>query len=232
MLFRSCTGATVGSIFGIMHGIEAIPQKWITPIGRKIKTACLNLGELGYFGNQLPQTVDAMTARTERIARQVLLRHVPQLEISADQPTDLSGYSLDSLRCADWQRAAFYSSLNGPVCRFDFFNVAVDYGEDGALIRDRTPKQVRLRIENSYKTQATLNVRWYTPDGWRVSPAREGCVFSFPGHLGGPVILDFQLESDRVGQGLNRCVVELTADGRPTVMLVPVVLQNANLMPK
>ena len=76
-----CTGATVGSIFGILHGITAIPEKWITPIGRKIKTACLNLGELGYFGNQLPQDVDDMTRRTERIARQVTLRYSPQVEL-------------------------------------------------------------------------------------------------------------------------------------------------------
>ena len=69
-----CTGATVGAIFGILHGIDAIPPAWISPIGRTIKTACLNLGELGYFGNQLPHDVDAMTARTEHIARQVLLR--------------------------------------------------------------------------------------------------------------------------------------------------------------
>jgi hypothetical protein len=53
-----CTGATVGSLFGIMHGIETIPEKWITPIGRKLNPACLNLGELGYFGDQLPATVD------------------------------------------------------------------------------------------------------------------------------------------------------------------------------
>jgi hypothetical protein len=29
-----CTGATAGAMFGIIHGIDAIPQKWIEPIGR------------------------------------------------------------------------------------------------------------------------------------------------------------------------------------------------------
>ncbi len=41
-----CTGATAGSIFGIMHGAKAIPQKWIDPIGRGIKTIAINCGDL------------------------------------------------------------------------------------------------------------------------------------------------------------------------------------------
>ncbi len=48
-----CTAATAGSIWGIIHGAEAILQKWIDPIGRGIKTVCLNLGELGTFGDQV-----------------------------------------------------------------------------------------------------------------------------------------------------------------------------------
>jgi ADP-ribosylglycohydrolase len=32
-----CTGATVGSILGIMHGADKIPQKWIEPVGMGIK---------------------------------------------------------------------------------------------------------------------------------------------------------------------------------------------------
>ncbi len=60
-----CTAATVGSIFGIIHGIENIPKKWIKPIGRKIKTACLNLGELGFYGDQLPSDIDNLADRTE-----------------------------------------------------------------------------------------------------------------------------------------------------------------------
>ena len=34
---------------------------------------------------------------------------------------------------------------------------------------------------------------------------------------------------DRVARSMTRAVVELTAEGRPTVMLVPVTLQNGNL---
>ena len=222
-----CTGATAGSIFGIMHGIEAIPQRWIAPIGRAIKTICLNRGDLA---GQLPATVDAMTERTERMARQVLARHARHITL-ADAPTDLSDVKPQDLRAGEL-RQRLADGLDGPTYRFDFFDVAVDYGPDGAIIRDGLPKTIRLRIANTYKTQATLNVKWYAPDGaWRIAPTPEGVVFSFPRHLGKPDDLEFQLQVDRVPRNTNRLVVEITCDGRPTVMLVPIVLQNGNLLP-
>ena len=222
-----CTGATLGSILGILHGIEAIPEKWIKPIGRKIKTACLNLGELGYFGNQLPADVDDMAHRTEKIARQILLRYHLPIELAEDKATDLSGVSLPSL-LADAEIARLYENLHGPLYHFDFFDIGVDYGA-GPLLRDHTPKTIRLRIYNTYKVQANLNVRWYAPQDWQVRPAAEGSVFSLPAHLGEPVELEYQIETEHVARTINRAVIEFTLDGRPTVMLVPVILHSGNL---
>ena len=53
------------------------PSSGSTPIGRTIKTACLNLGELGHFGAQLPQTVDELTERTLLVARQMAWQRQP-----------------------------------------------------------------------------------------------------------------------------------------------------------
>ena len=223
-----CTGATLGALYGILHGIDAIPERWIAPIGQKIKTACLNLGELGYFGNQLPQDIQDMTRRTAHVAHQVLLRHNAKVQLAEGQPTDLTGLRPADL-LPDAQITRLLANLGGPLYKFDFFDVAVDY-EGSPLIADGVPATVRLRIYNTYKIQATLNVRWYTPDGWQVSPAREGMVFSLPEHMGGPHELVFQVQAGHVDRNINRAAVELTVDGRPTVMLVPVVLHNASLM--
>ena len=231
-----CTGATVGSIFGLMHGAEAIPQKWIEPIGRKIKTACLNLGELGFFGNQLPADVDDLTRRTEVVTRQVLARHnvtarqswghVPSLEL-ADGANDFSDLRADMLR-GESVVESLYENLGCPVYRFDSFDVAVDY-EDEPFISSGVAKTVRLRIRNTYKVQANLNVRWYAPEGWSITPAPSMTVFSTHGWLSPkPAVLEFHIEAGVVDQPMNRLAVEITSDGRPTVMLVPVTLINGN----
>jgi len=221
-----CTAATAGSVWGIIHGAEAIPRKWIDPIGRGIRTVVLNLGELGYFGNQLPQTVDELADRTVRLADQVLLRH-NAVHWSSPGPTDLTDLNPDALKRGD-HGAYLYGSPNGPRFDFDFFTVCLDYG-DAPTIRNGEPKAIHVTIHNDYKVQANLSLHWYLPEGWQVAPSADGFALSFPTHLGEPLALEYVLTADHVTRSLNRAVLEVTIEGRPTVMLVPIMLLNGNV---
>jgi ADP-ribosylglycohydrolase len=219
-----CTAATVGSIFGIIHGIDGIPENWIAPIGRGIKTMCLNKGEL--YGNLIASTVDELTDRTIRIAKEWQLRRCPGLKI-ADEATDLVGLNAGSLM-AGGMTEELYFNLNGPVYRFPEFTIGVDYGEEGPIVRDDTARTVRLNIRNTYKTQAQLLVKWYPADGWKVTPP-TGTLLSLPKDIGKPVSAEFVVEAEVVRDPLTRMVVELTIPGRTTCMLVPITLLNGNL---
>ncbi len=221
-----CTAATAGSVWGILHGATAIPQKWIAPIGRGIKTICVNLGEIG---RQMPPDVDNLTARTERLARRLLLQHGAEHLYSAE-PTDLADLDPEALKAADHGQG-IKELMTGPRFDFDFFSVHADYGAEGPLIRDGQPKTVRITIRNTYKIQANLSLRWYLPEGWRVSPAAEGYVLSLPRHLGSPIQIDYAFTAERLVRSTSRAVLEITIEGRPTVMLVPLTLLNANVMP-
>lgn len=224
------TAATVGSIFGIMHGIDAIPQRWIAPIGRSIKTLCLNMGDLSAIA-VVPPDVDKLTDRTERVAQRVLQHHRLPVEI-ADLATDLSELRSDSLQAGPLA-ATLYENLGGPVFRFDFFEVGVDYGGD-PTIRDGVPRDLRLRIRNTYSLrksdtysiQANLNIRWLAPEGWRILPGRMAQCCSW--RILGDAVAAFTLQADRVENQTTRLAVEITMEGRPGVMLVPVTLLNGN----
>ena len=65
----------------------------------------------------------------------------------------------------------------------------------------------------------------------KVSPAPVGAVQVLPGHLAGPRVIAFTLLAERVDVPLARLVVELTSEGRPTAMLVPITLLNGDLLP-
>ena len=229
-----CTGATVGSIFGILHGAKAIPQKWIDPIGCSIKTACLNLGELGYFGDQLPQTLDELTDRTERIAMQVLLRNsICNMWITENELTDLSNLNENTLFAKETDFSAD-NNMKGPTFRFPFFMVNVDYGNQ-PLIRDNEPKKIRLTIYNTYKVQANIFLQWYLPNNWKVLPAKTGLVMSMPtkpNKLGKEISLEFVLQTNHVDSSINRCVLQLTIEGRPMAMLIPITLMSGNILPE
>ncbi len=221
-----CTGATAGALFGIIYGIEAIPEKWIAPIGRGIKVGCLNFGELGYYGDQLPQNVDELTARTVEVAKTATRAHNLPLQLT-DGETDLIEYSIDRF-FAGGNLQTLYA--NGPVYKFDFFEVEVDYGE-GAWAKNGEEKTVKLQIRNTYKAQAVLNLQVYAPDGWQVAPSKGGVVMSLPSHLSGPVNVEFRLRCEQIEKPLSRFVVEITSEGRQLAMLIPIVLQNRNWRP-
>jgi ADP-ribosylglycohydrolase len=222
-----CTAATAGAIFGILHGAGGIPQNWIAPIGRAIKTETLNLGELGH-GRRLPQTVDEMTDRTERMAQQVLLRE-RRITLSDASPSDLSGVKPDALKSGD-HGSSLAEVLNGPRFAFDFFTVCVDYG-DAPVVRSGEPKTVRVTIHNTYKVQANLSLHWHLPEGWRVLPAADGFAMSLPFNANRTMTLEFQMVADRVVRAMNRAVFEITIEGRPTAMLIPITLLNGNVAP-
>jgi len=225
-----CTAATVGAIFGIMNGIDAIPGKWIEPIGRKVKTVCLNIGELGYFGDQLPQDIDDLTDRIERIAKQIIWKYDLPVEIlkdkiSKDKPVDISGLKEYSL-LAGTGDISIYKNLDGPIYRFDFFDVMLNF-IDGPVIKGGGSKKIKMTIENKYKIQEFINIQWYTNDNWEVRPYKTGKIY-----LGRSIwpdcikSIEFELFTEKVKYKINRFVIELTIDGRHTVMLVPVVLLN------
>jgi ADP-ribosylglycohydrolase len=223
-----CTAATAGSIWGILHGARAVPQKWIDPIGRGIKTVCLNLCELGHFGSLVPATVDELTDRTAAIAAKLLTQH-RALHLCSSDVTDLSDVKWESLKSRDEGRG-IWGGFSGPRYDFDFFSVHVDYGDGGPVIRDGQPKRLRVTIRNTYKTQANLTLHWYLPAGWSVSPSADGYALSMPHALGKPVTLDYALLAPQVSSATSRAVLEITIAGRATVMLVPVMLLNGNLM--
>ncbi len=218
-----CTGATAGSVWGILHGAGAIPEKWIKPIGRGIRTIVLNLGDLS-SGFELPGTVDELADRTIRIGRQVCLRN-NELELAENQPSDVSDANAGRL-AADDAGESVWRWKKGPRFDFEGFSFLWDYGEEGPLIRPNIPKKVRITIFNTSRIQANLSLRWYLPEGWQILPGRDCYALSFPGFLGEPETLEFDILASRLDYSTHRGVLEVTLSGRPTVMLMPLVLLN------
>ncbi len=248
-----CTAATAGSVLGIIYGYDSIPEKWIKPIGHGIKTVTLNsadlcsedhpggIGYLGPFGTIIPSTIDNLTDRTVQAAHRAALHNGIPLVFDTDKLTNLSDIPAKSLHAGLFGKK-LYENIGGPVFRFDFFDVAVDYESDPRVYTGK-PKQIKLKITNKYRTQAHIRLRWYTPDGqsfssdlgkekqqWDIRPARVGNVFLNTGVPGeDKKTLSFTLTPEFLTSESQRFSVELTVDGRSTVMLVPIHLINGDL---
>jgi ADP-ribosylglycohydrolase len=225
-----CTGATAGSIFGIMRGIDAIPRKWIDPIGRSIKTITLDLGDLA---GQVAKDVDDLSARTEGVARQVLLENRRAGVRFSDTagPGEKAGKIDPASLMAKDSGAFLFGSLSGPRYRFLFFEATLDYGDE-PVIKDGVEKRIRLSISNTYRIQANMTIEWLAPETWRVTPSRRGSALVMPPWFGpdSKTVVDFGVTIDAVPSTINRASIQITIEGRPTVMAVPVTLLNGNLL--
>lgn len=229
-----CTAATAGSIFGIMNGIDAIDQKWIDPIGNKINTITLNIGDFAYtdedsgIATRVPSDVDELTQRTEAIAKQMIMVKKLDVVIDSQSKTDLT--ALDQAKLYGGAiKDELYDDMLSTIHKFDFFDVAVNYGTTPA-IKCGEIREVKLTISNKYGVQANVKVKCYQPDGIIVTPA-EGCCFVNYGGTGqDKKEIVFEILAEKLVAGINRLVVELTIDGRATVMLVPIALLNGNMM--
>lgn len=223
------TAATCGSILGIINGIDAIPEKWKKPIGRKIKTAVLNLGELGLYGDQLPANIDELTLRVEKKVQQIILRYNLPIEISETDDTNLHGLNEKDL-IANEESKSIYKNLNGPIYRFDFFDVMINY-EDSPYIKNNIGKKIKITIENKYKIQEIINICWYLPNNWNIEPSKDGRIFIKSKYMGpNKEEIEFVIGTEKVIRNINRCAVELTLEGRQIIMLIPIILLNGNII--
>lgn len=59
-----CTCATLGALWGIIYGMDGIPQKWIDPIGEEIKVGCV---DLTHDGTLIPKTISELTKRVANL---------------------------------------------------------------------------------------------------------------------------------------------------------------------
>jgi hypothetical protein len=104
----------------------------------------------------------------------------------------------------------------------------VDYGDE-PTIKPGQPKTIKFTIVNTYKAQANLGLHWYLPAGWEVSPGADAYALSLAAWYEKNVTMEFQLKTPVVTQPTSRAVLEITIQGRPTVMLVPIVLINGTI---
>jgi ADP-ribosylglycohydrolase len=210
-----CTAATLGSILGIIGGFDSIPNEWIKPIGKNIKTLTLDVGDLmgAISGN-----IDDLSKRTERIAKIALLTFRPDIELSETKDTCITDEDKKSLMSNDAGKA-ITSNPNGPIYKFNECDFELDYSP---FIRTGESTKLTLKIKTNGKAkhQTILNIKWYNDNEvFTISPSMFQSVF-----VGDPKPLEYKITAEGAVPAVSRFVIEVTVSGRHTVMLIPIIL--------
>lgn len=226
-----CTAGTLGAILGIIHGYKGIPEKWLEPIGRSIKTISINLGDGGV---KIPKTVDELTERVIKLTPLFLgsdfcdtVNSVNGYSIKTAEPSLLYNHPVRINSYTDYR---FLDELMLQPFkvkhRFTLFDVVVDYYEE-PYIQESVAKKIKLYIENNMRIQQWLQIKWYLPDGWQITPSKEVSLSleQYHGNIGKAEI---EFEITPVGLNCARydLVVEIRPNGRHSKGLIPIVLLN------
>jgi len=224
-----CTAGTLGSILGIIGGLESIDKKWTEPLGGKIKTLCINYADQGLI---VPKTIDEMVDRILKLTPVFLGGDL------CDFVNAKEGYTIDMLDAENlynrptlvnaWESRIFEDILKrSPFIvknSFTIFDTYLDYNEE-PFIADGSPKNFKLVIENSIFIQQWLNIQWHLPEGWEITPAISVCASLEQFHCNiGRTEFNFRITPKELKQSRYDLILEISSVGHHTKGLIPVVL--------
>ena len=234
-----CTGATVGATLGILHGMAGIPSDWKEHLGDEIVTISIARGNVA---RHLPGSCTALTERVVAVAPSVLFanRQFGSIKISECAKTDVPDNFIDVLFEGAREANAEFSRLKPFTNHFESipFNVDVTLPK-GADIEPNGSLPVTVEMINNihhwnssrFRTEhengpVNLSLRWILPEGMTVEGGKRA-IFLDSGspHAPSPnAVVHFTVKAGESVEAVNRLVLEIVADGRPTAVYVPVVL--------
>lgn len=179
-----CTGATLGAIMGIVHGAEAIPEKWKDPVSGGISVGW------GIVGLDYPTDLDELTRQTLAMTREVLAAKAPQVRI-VNQPTSVA-CDVDALKAPALMREVEAADPMTAIYDLGPLALHVSYGDSPTIGYDQ-PASVTLTLRNRSAVAVTGSVSVQAPHGWQVE---GGGAFAL-GRFGATEAFDCSFSAER-----------------------------------
>jgi hypothetical protein len=220
-----CTAATVGATMGILGGSAAIPEDWKQHIGDEIVTISINKGNVG---RRVPTTCTELSERVIRQTPHVLFANDAPVELVAG-PDSIPENVVQVFK-SNLDYAAILDTVTPNTTVFESaMMTAIVTLEDGPDIVPMGEKSVHIKIKNNRNVYDNalynLELRWWLPEGFSVEGCRRSVLLPhFNSHQKASCDLDLTIKAGERVEASNRCVLEVTAKGRPTALYVPILL--------
>lgn len=236
-----CTAATVGSIFGIMHGTKGIPQDWATHVGDRIVTCCINLGTAWEVIDSCKQLTDRVTKLAPVVLYEMRAAFATELTWTTEQ-TEVTQAETDKFLLPYGQSeesealAVSVLSLKNPntiVKRCSTVTALVTV-HGGAYITAGEQKRLSVSFQNNIKAFGNqphnVNVQFVLPDGWTASnddfDVYVPTWMSLTENTCHSVPTEIVLTAPEKIAAHNRILMIVSEHGRAHVEVVSVVLLN------
>ena len=228
-----CTAATVGAILGSMGGTAALPEDWCAHIGDSIVTVAINAA----LFQSRPKTCTKLAERIIRQMPAMYLAHNRNIATDAegrryitapDDAADEGGIFRRNVKyiCADIAARKPYSAEYrfGPV-------TAIVRTVGAPEIRPLGEVEVEITFRNEFMAYGNcphgLHLSWLLPEGFEVKSEDIGRLYLPHRNSHTPkaeVTYRAHIIAPAAVPPVNRAVLEVEIEGRPTVGYLPITL--------
>lgn len=158
-----CTGATLGSLLGILGGTQSIPEEWSKPIGDAIVLHPYTRGL------NAPRTVGELTERTVEVGRKLLEARSDVAQIG--ETTHLPENLLSLLFRNERALLALRRDPQSAIVHTKGFDLTLHYHGEPVL-RPGIEKTIGISVtRNDEPVPASVTIR--VPSGWKAHPLGE-----------------------------------------------------------
>jgi ADP-ribosylglycohydrolase len=210
-----CTGATLGSILGIIHGTAIIPDKWKIPIGDGIKTIAIS-------GFEAPATLQDLTDKTVAMQKKVAEFYKSSLVITSGKTSIADQEGLLAIDKNElsliWNRSPYEITRNT-----DDLTFICDYN-GGPEMQNGESKILKLSIGNKTNKEKLISLALKNvPAGYSVNGMPDGLIKISP-HAKYDVALSFNAspEADNA-----KFIAEITDAGNTLEMQLGIIKLKA-----
>ncbi|HON72035.1 MAG TPA: ADP-ribosylglycohydrolase family protein, partial [bacterium] len=202
-----CTGATLGSILGIILGKEGLPGKWIEPLSDKIAT---NASWGGIKNVREPKDLDELTRRVCRIGKKIMALH---------------GEESDSFNPEEETKKLWYI----PPTRIDYdlktVVISLDYIDNPAIQFEKA-KVFNLILKNPHPETIEAKISCRFPEGWDINPEDKKIIIQPDEEITIPYTVS--VRDIKILGTSNRGSISISVKERPQIPDIPVVYTGSN----
>lgn len=225
-----CTAATLGSVMGIIMGADALPEKWLKPLGEEIQVGFVSQAH----GLNIPKTVSELTVRVVNLMPTFLgedfslsASPAPKLTLNENEALFDFSHMKGVLKTQSFREFLQYRA-GGIHTETPLFDVtAVPVG--GINIFEGEEKKFVLRFDNIMYVHQWVDVTLHVPENWSVSPCRQTSIFLDQAQ-GGCTLTEFSYTfvPNGLENGKYEILLEIRPNGRISSVHVPVVFIVGN----
>ncbi len=209
-----CTGATMGSILGIIHGTAIIPERWRAPIGDGIKTVAIS-------GFEAPATLQVLTDKTVAMQKKVAETYQSPLKVTPDKTNLLNSQELLTVNKDElvkiWERSPYQITRNTNELTF-----SCDYaGTPEIQIGKSKVLNISIVNKTDKEKQISLNIK-NLPAKYTVESLPEGLIKISPrGKYNLPLVFNSLPGADNA-----KFIAEINDAGKKVDMQLGIIIAN------